>query len=345
MQLSLDTDGMLEATASLPEQLQEAAAAARGAVKLPAASDVRNIVVAGMGGSGVSGAVLDAVGSGLLRVPVVLCSGYDPPAFVGPGSLVFAVSFSGNTEEVVSVARAAAGLGAHVVAVSKGGDLGDLAAELDLPHYQIVAGCKWPRSGIAALSAPLLVACEEIGLLDGVSVQIDAAVAQLLLRRDALMGPSGDVAAEMARRIGRTIPLAYGATPVGAVAARRLKTQVNENVKMPAFYATYPELCHNEICGWGLQGDVTRQLMTVVNMRTSYDHPRVGVRFELVDDLIREAVADIVTVSAAGEGSLAQLLDLVLIGDFVSLHLAEKEGVDPGPIPVLTDLKEALRRL
>jgi glucose/mannose-6-phosphate isomerase len=345
VKLTLDTDGMLEAAASLPEQLRDAAAAARNAVELPRAEQVRHIVVAGMGGSGVSGAVLDAVGSGMLPVPVVLCSGYEPPAFVGHGTLVFAVSFSGDTEETLSTARIAAERGAHVVAVSKGGALGELAKELGAGHYQIRAGCKWPRSGIAALAAPLLVGCEEIGFLPGVTTQIEAAVSQLESRRDALMGPNGGIAAELARRIGRTIPLAYGAAPAGAVAARRLKTQVNENVKMPAFFATYPELCHNEICGWGLQGDVTRQLMTIVNMRSDYDHPRVAVRFGLVDELIREAVADIVTIHAEGDGVLAQLFDLVLIGDFVSLHLADKEGVDPGPIPVLTDLKEMLRRI
>lgn len=339
MKLALDSDGMVEATASLPEQLAEAAVGARGAISLPSADQVRNIVVAGMGGSGVSGAVLDAVGAGVLPVPVVLSGGYEPPAFTGPGTLLFAVSFSGDTEETVSTARVAAERGAFVVAVSKGGAL----SELGVPHYAVTATCKWPRSGIGALSAPLLVACEEIGLLPGASIQIDAAVEQLDRRRSALTEPDGGAAAEVARRIGRTFPLMYGAPPAGSVAARRLKTQVNENVKMPAFFATYSELCHNEICGWGLQGDVTRQLMTVVNMRTDYDHPRVAVRFELVDELIREAVAGIVTITAEGDGVLAQLLDLVLVGDFVSLHLADKEGVDPGPIPVLMDLKEKLR--
>lgn len=341
MKLALDSDGMVEATASLPEQLREAVDAARGAVALPNAADVQNIVVAGMGGSGVSGAVLEAVGSSVLPVPVVLSSGYEPPAFTGPGTLFFAVSFSGQTEETLSTARRAAERGALVVGVSKGGALADLG----FAHYPVTATCKWPRSGIGALSAPLLIACEEIGLLPGASAQIDAAVEQLARRRDALTGPDGGVAAEVARRIGRTIPLAYGAPPAGSVAARRLKTQVNENVKMPAFFATYPELCHNEICGWGLQGDVTRQLMTVVNMRTALDHPRVAIRFDLVDELIREAVAGIVTITAEGDGVLAQLLDLVLIGDFVSLHLADKEGVDPGPIPVLMELKEKLSHL
>ena len=50
-------------------------------------------------------------------------------------------------------------------------------------------------------------------------------------------------------------------------------------------------------------------------------------------------VADVTEVRAAGEGDLAQLLDLALIGDFVSLHLAGNEGVDPGPVPILAEIK------
>ncbi len=128
----------------------------------------------------------------------------------------------------------------------------------------------------------------------------------------------------------------------GTAAALRWKTQVNENAKSPAFWATSPELCHNEIAGWGQHGDVTRQVMTLVNLRHDAEHPQVVRRFELVTELLREVVADVVEVRAAGEGELAQLLDLVLVGDFVSLHLAAHEGVDPGPVPVLEALKERL---
>jgi glucose/mannose-6-phosphate isomerase len=67
-------------------------------------------------------------------------------------------------------------------------------------------------------------------------------------------------------------------------------------------------------------------------------------RVELVADLVREVVAGIEQVQAAGEGELAQLLDLILFGDFASLRLAFQEGVDPGPVPALTELKTALAR-
>lgn len=340
---ALDTDGMFEASAALPEQLARAAACARGMAGLPVLSEVRQVAVLGMGGSGVAGAVLAAVGHSVLPVPLVLVDGYEPPRAVGPGTLCFAVSFSGDTEETLSAARVAAAQGADLVAVTSGGELGALAAELGAPVYGVADGIPWPRAGIGAVSAPLLVACEEIGLLPGASRAIEAAVEQLSARRRGLVARDGGPAAEIARIIGRTIPLVYGAAPAGAPAAKRWKTQVNENAKSPAFHASQPELCHNEICGWGLQGDVTRQVVTIVDLRTAYDHPRVAARFDLVDELVREAVAGIVTVHAEGSGVLAQLFDLVMLGDFVSLHLAVHEGVDPGPIPILVDLKEKLR--
>ena len=123
---------------------------------------------------------------------------------------------------------------------------------------------------------------------------------------------------------------------------RRWKAQVNENAKAPAFAGTIPELCHNEIAGWGQHGDMTRQVFTLVELRHDEEHPQELRRFELVRDLMAEVVHDVVEVRAVGEGPLAQLFDLTLVGDFVSLHLAAQEGIDPGPVPVLDDLKRAL---
>jgi glucose/mannose-6-phosphate isomerase len=168
-------------------------------------------------------------------------------------------------------------------------------------------------------------------------------VAQLVRRRDALLLP-GNLAERLARSIGRTIPLLHGAEALGAAATLRWKNQVNENAKSPAFTAVYPELCHNEIAGWGQNGDLTRQVMTVLNLRHDAEHPQVVRRFDLVAEFLREVVSDIIEVRAEGEGDLAQLLDLILVGDFVSLHLAAQEGIDPGPVPVLDEIKARLRQ-
>jgi glucose/mannose-6-phosphate isomerase len=345
---ALDSEAMLEAAAGLPEQLADAAAAARtvvgdGSVSLPAPAEVGHVAVLGMGGSGVAGEVLAAFGRARMPVPLTLSSSYELPASVGPGTLLFAVSFSGNTEETLAAAEQAAGDGAALVAVTRGGSLGELARRAGGSVFALPEGISQPRAGVGVMTAPLLVACEHLGLLPGAGAEIEAAVAQLERRRDELLVADGGLAGELARRIGRTIPLVYGATPYGSVAARRWKTQVNENAKAPAFFAAEPELCHNEVCGWGQNGDVTRQTVTLVDLRTDHEHPQVARRFAIVDEIVREVVAGILSVRAGGDGELAQLFDLMMVGDFVSLHLAYREGIDPGPVPVLDEIKTALR--
>jgi glucose/mannose-6-phosphate isomerase len=328
----LDSLDMFGHAARFPEQVAEAAEVAAGIEGLPAADEVDNVLVLGMGVGGLAGDLLAAVGGSFVPVPLVVAKGYDPPGFVGPGSLCFAVSFSGDTEETVEAAQAAASTGARMVVVARGGELGSLAPRWQAPHVPVPPALPMSRSGLGALAVPMILLLEQIGLFPGASGWVDAAVTQLQVRRDALV--AGESAQRIARTIGRTIPLILGAGPLGAVAARRWKTQVNENAKAPAFTGTVPELCHNEIVGWGQHGDMTRQVFTLVELRHDEEHPQEAQRFDLVRELMAEVTHDVIEVRAIGEGPLAQLFDLTLVGDFVSLHMAAQEGIDPGPVPV-----------
>jgi len=212
-----------------------------------------------------------------------------------------------------------------------------------VPVVPVPSTIPQPRAAIGALSVPGLIVLERMGLLPGAGHWIGVAVEQLKRRRDQLVngGPDSE-AARIARQIGRTWPLMHGGGVIGAAAAQRWKTQVNENAKSPAFFSVQPELCHNEICGWGQAGDVSRQLITLVQLRHDAEHPQVSRRFELVRQLVSEVMADVIEVRADGDNDLAQLFDLILFGDFVSLWLAAQEGIDPGPVPALTELKAAL---
>jgi len=339
----IDTLGMWEVTAALPEQVELAAREARGVEGLPAHDEIENVVVMGMGGSGIAGDVLLATASPFMPVPVVVVKGYECPHFVGEGSLVFAVSYSGNTEETLQAVTDAAVNGAMVVAVTSGGELAKLASGWGAPVVSVPDTIPQPRAALGAMAIPPLVMLEEVGLFPGATQWIGRAVEQLKRRRDQLTAGGTTLAAELARRIGRTMPLIHGGGAVGSTAAQRWKTQVNENANAPAFWSSLPELCHNEVQGWGQHGDVTRQVMTLVQLRTDADHPQVARRFDIVAELMREIVADIIEVRADGDGDLAQLLDLIIIGDFVSLELAAHEGIDPGPIPTLTEIKKQLQ--
>jgi glucose/mannose-6-phosphate isomerase len=334
---------MFEATAGLPEQIEQALADSRATSGLPEGPAVEHVVVLGMGGSGIAGDVVEAAAAPLLPVPVAVVKSYECPAYVGEGSLVFAISCSGNTEETLQATSDAALQGASVVAITGGGELAKLASGWGAPVIAVPTTLPQPRTAIGAMSIPPLVVLEEIGLFRGAGHWVGLAVDQLKRRRDQLVAAGeGSEAATIARRIGRTFPLIHGGGAVGATAAQRWKTQVNENAKAPAFWSAQPELCHNEVCGWGQHGDVTRQLLTLVQLRHDGEHPQVSRRFELVEDLVRETVAGVVEVRAEGDGDLAQLMDLILLGDFVSLWLAAQEGIDPGPVPVLNALKAEL---
>ncbi len=334
----LDTLSFFDATAGLPEQVEAAASAADAVSGLPPLEDLENVLVLGMGGSGIAGDLLAAVAGPFMPVPVIVSKGYEPPSFVSEATLCFALSFSGDTEETVEAASTAAVAGARMVVMARGGELGRLADSWNAPFIPLPDGIPMPRVGLGAMAVPALAVLERIGLFPGARGWIGRAVDQLKRRRDELVKVANP-ARELARRIGRTLPMVWGGGEIGGVAALRWRNQINENAKAPAFAGVLPELTHNEICGWGQHGDVTRQVFTLLFLRHDHEHPQVARRFEIVRDLMDEIVADIEEVRAAGDGALAQLFDLIMVGDFVSLYLAFQEGVDPGPIPVLDQIK------
>jgi glucose/mannose-6-phosphate isomerase len=341
-----DSLNFLDAVAGLPEQLAAAheTAASIPASALPNADPIRNIVVLGMGGSGIAGDVIATTFNDELPVPVNVLKQIRTPAYVGPNTLAFALSYSGDTEETVSMARGALEQGAQLVAVSGGGELQRIAAEAGALHVPCPAGYL-PRAAIGALVAPLCAVLFRLRLAPGAHALLMHAQTQLANRRNACrpeVEGAANPARELARRIGRTIPLFYGGGALGAVAAYRWKCDVNENAKAPAFWNTYPELAHNEICAWGQHGDVTRQLLTLVELRHGYEHERLKLRFAAGRELIDECVHQILTVEAQGEGRLAQLLDLMYVGDWTSCYLALQNDVDPGPIDAIGALKARL---
>jgi hypothetical protein len=155
-------------------------------------------------------------------------------------------------------------------------------------------------------------------------------------RRDAFVAERG-TGAELARRIGRTIPLVYGWRGLGAVAARWWKSSVNLNAKSPAFAAELPALAYDELAGWGQGGDITRQTMTLILLRQGGESSATSALFTAVRAAIEEVMADVLEVRAEGDDDLARFLDLVLLGELVSLELATHEGVDPGPVPAVDE--------
>lgn len=341
----LDTLGMFEAAFGLPAQMTAAVEIASTADGLPDASNVTSILMVGMGGSGISGDIASLVAADHGRVPVDVCRHYELPAYVGPNTLVIAVSFSGDTEETVIATEAAIAAGAPVIAVTSGGVLGDMVSAASGAVCGLPDGIPLPRAAIGAVGLAPVVLATRLGLMEDTAGAINAAIDAASARLDANAGASETTvndARTLARRIERTQPIVYGGGRVGELAAYRWKGQVNENAKAPAYSGSVPEVCHNEICAWGQHGDVTRQVNSMVYLRHDGEHPNVARRFEFLSQITAEVVAEIFEVRAKGDSALARFYDLAAFGDLVSLWMAAEAGVDPGPIPAIADLKAFL---
>ncbi|MEX1008818.1 MAG: bifunctional phosphoglucose/phosphomannose isomerase [Acidimicrobiia bacterium] len=347
--MAVDSLNVGQALCSIPEQLASAHERA-GKIdrsKLPAADDFDHIVTLGMGGSGIVGDILQATGTASLPVPLTVLKHYRTPAFVGPRTLAFAVSYSGDTEETLEMARGALTAGARLITVSSGGALADFAREHDLLHIGCPTDAPLPRFALGSLLAPLIVVLFRMGMLPEAHAALLKAQEQLKRRRDQCK-PDADAsrnpARELARKIDRTIPIIYGAGGFGAAAAMRWKCSINENAKAPAFWNVYPELDHNEVCGWGQHGDVTRQIFTLVELHQGMEHAQLARRMAATRELIEETLNRVITVEAEGEGRLAQLLDVIYLGDWMSYYLALDNDVDPGPIDAIAQLKALVAR-
>lgn len=342
-----DSLDLLGALTAQPEQFAAAheIVAAADLAGVPPVDAISNIVIAGMGDSGIAADIVAAVALPEVCVPIAVVKSYECPAFVGPRTLVFAVSYSGETEETLAVARTACDAGGTLVAVTGGGGLREIALQQGGVHIPCPIS-PTDRTTIMGFIPILLGVFQLCGYWRGAHHALIAAEAQLARRRD-VCGPAVESAAnparELARKLDRTFPLIYGGGALGAAVAYRWKCAHTESAKAPAFWNAYPELDHNEIAGWGQDGDVTRQLISIVELRHAAEGAEVADRFDITRSIVEETVHQVLEVRAEGEGPLAQALDLVALGEWVSCYVALQNDVDPGPVPAVNDLKRALR--
>jgi glucose/mannose-6-phosphate isomerase len=341
----IDSLNIWAATQSLPQQMVDARQTIADLEGLPTLGAINNVVVLGMGGSGIGGDVLNAIASPIASVPVIVSKNYELPAFVGSNSLVLVSSFSGNTEETLEAAVEAKQRGATLIALTSGGKVASLAEEWGIACAAIPSTIPQPRVAIGAGAVMPIAILDRLGLLTGGAKLVDQAIDQVTRRRDELWSNiESNVATGVAEQIFGTMPHIHGGGVLGAAAALRWKCQINENPKIPAFSAAQPELSHNEVAGWGDLEDLTQRALSLVQLRHDYEHAQVKRRQAFAADIVKPKVKALVQVHAAGDGPLAQLMDLVLIGDVASLQLAAMAGIDPGPVAVLVGLKQALAR-
>jgi glucose/mannose-6-phosphate isomerase len=326
----------------LPDHLALGFEAGRNLVGLPVRGDMRNIVVLGMGSAATAGRLVRALAAGSIPVPLSVESSYTVPAWVGEGSLVFALSGSGNTDEVNHAAARAAALGARLVVVSGKGWLIDFACLRAAPAVIIPAEITPPRAAFGMIATALLGALGKIGFLPGIHDTIASAIAQTRRRREELIGPDS-LAVQIADHLAGRHVLVQGDSPLGAVAAERWKAQINQGARQPASSSEQPNASHGEVVAWDSQSGTPSPGEAVMLLRHGYEDPRVARRMDLFAAHL-DGKVQVDSVRGEGDTPLAALMDLVMIGDVTALCLAERNGVDPASAPfVSTVLKAGLK--
>lgn len=340
---SLDPDGMLEKIDALPDQLQEAWDLGR---KLPLGeiSGVRQVIVAGMGGSAIGGDLLAAYAAPMSAVPIAVWRDYGLPAYAdGPGTLVIVSSHSGNTEETLSALECGVDSGVQLLAVTTGGQLAERAQSLGISVWQFEHAGP-PRAAVGFSFGLLLAALGRLGLIPDPEDELQDAVAVMREQQVKLKAETPVVKNPAKRMAGQLVgrwPTILGAELLAPV-ARRWRTQIAELAKAVAQFEILPEADHNMVAGVLKPEDLFGSTM-VLFLRAALNDPRNLARINHTKEQFMLEGFNTDFIDAQGDSYLAQQWTSLHFGDYTAFYLAMAYGVDPTPVEAIEDLKVRLR--
>jgi glucose/mannose-6-phosphate isomerase len=340
----VDISDMAGHIGSMGQHIREATSLTEQALasaSLP--QNVSSIVVAGMGGSAIGGDFVKSYLDAQLKVPIFVNRSYDLPAFANANTLVIASSYSGNTEETLSMYAQAREKKCPIICITTGGKLGALAKENGLIAISQREGMQ-PRAAFAYSFVPILLLIDALGFTGGESPRLQQS-ATLLDTLAERYGTShldeSNAAFAIASQLMHRIPVVYSASDYEAVCLR-WRGQIQENAKHLAFGNLLPEMNHNEIEGWAHPVDVIEHLFAIL-LRSEDEHQRVSKRFEFLKLAMGNKRVAVIEAKAEGADRLQRMLSLVSLADWTSLYLGLLAGTDPTPIPVMANLKATLQ--
>jgi glucose/mannose-6-phosphate isomerase len=304
----------------------------------------KRILVVGMGGSAIGGEILRDWLLNELPIPIEVCRDYVLPAYVNKETLVFAVSCSGNTEETLSAFVDAVKRGCMIITITSGGHLLSFSEKLQVPNLAIPSGLP-PRATLPYLFFPLPILMEKLGILQSRKKEIQGTVRVIekLSQENSFETPvKNNLSKKLALELSETIPVVYGFREYAAV-AHRLKTQFNENSKVPCKHEVFPELNHNEVVGWEASETLTR-CFSILLIRDRNEPPEIKNRIEATKSLALTKAQKVLELYAKGENKLARMFSVLHVGDFASVYLAILHNTDPTPVETINKIKEEMKK-
>jgi len=346
----LDKANMIEMLEEFPQKMRDALRLGGGLLIGKDFSPVftekfKNIVILGMGGSAIGGNLLSNYLVDELSIPIIVIRGYNIPKYVDENSLVFAVSYSGNTEETISALKKCVKVKAKVIVLTSGGKFSDLVKENNLPTIKIPAGIQ-PRAAISYLFFPLLKVLERLNLIKEREGEIEETI-NIIKELSIEYGSKSPFKNNLAKRIAlslyKYLPLVYSSEGLLEAVAMRWKTQINENSKWPCFWNIFSELDHNEIVGYEIENEINKRVK-IIYLEDKEGSLRIKQREDITRKIIENNVADIIACPTKGQSKLARMFSLIYLGDLVSYYLALLNGVDPSPVNCIENLKKELAK-
>lgn len=325
---------MNELIADFPNQLVDALAIGEKIALTADYAGIENIVVVGMGGSGIGANYVAAIVAAELRLPFLVHKGYVLPAFVGKKSLVIASSYSGNTEETLMSISAAQAKGAKIICIASGGALIDLAKSQSFDYVLLPNHGAPPRACLGYSLVQQLFILKNLGLISmDVTAEIKASIALLQQEQESIQLKATRIAPLLMDKM----PVLYACENMEP-AAVRLRQQLNENAKILALHHVVPEMNHNELVGWRAQAPD----FAVIFFRSDFDFARNVVRTNINKEIISHFSNTIIEINCKGDSFMQQLLYATHIGDWISWQLATLRNIDSMEVKVIDFLKSQL---
>jgi len=324
---------MKDLIAGFGKQLRHALEIGANACLKSNQKDIRNVMITGLGGSGIGGTIVSELVADECIVPIRTNKGYHLPEYINENSLVICSSFSGNTEETLEAFSKAKAKGAEIACVTSGGKLLELAIENDLNYIQLPTA-ESPRTMMGYSITQLLHFLNHYGLI-GDSFKADLNNAASLI--DNLQEKIQADAERIADHLEGKMPVVYACDGYEGMAVR-FRQQFNENAKMLGWHHIVPEMNHNELVGWRN----TNENLAVIFFRNDTDYERNQKRLEINKEVISKYTSSVMEFWSKGESMIEKTFYFVNVGDHVSYILSKRNGVSAKEIDVIDNLKGAL---
>lgn len=327
---------MKQLVQNFPSQLQEAMIIGQNYRFLTAKRSFANVVLTGLGGSGIGGTIAQNYLYDKLKVPFYVNKDYHLPAFVGKDSLVIVSSYSGNTEETLNALKLASKAKATIICITSGGKISEIAKRKKLDCILLPSGMP-PRACLGYSMLQVLYTLQHFGMIKvPFEKEIKASIKLLKNEQRSIQAKARSLAKKM---VGK-MPIIYSSADFEGVAVR-FRQQINENGKMLCWHHAIPEMNHNELVGWRDKDDNK----IVIILRNDSDYERIQLRMDINKKIIKQYTKNIVEVVSVGKTYWEKAFYLIHLTDWVSVYLAEYRDHDAVEVKVIDYLKGELAKV